>query len=260
MARRQLGAAPANTTDAATKAYADTKEPAITAGTTAQYWRGDKSWQSFPTLNQNTTGSAATLTTARTINGLASFNGSANISTNNCGWIPSDYGFLSWTMDPAFASGNIGGTAGTLYLVGLKIPTACNITNVILAAAAVGSTLTSGQCFAGLYQGGTLIGSTADQHTAWSGGGSAETYGGFWPMALTGGPYSVSAGMVYVAWFHNGTTSPTWLRGSYYGNPNYGLPSNGYRCATANTGLTTTLPSTLGTQTASPLCFWAAVS
>ena len=33
----------------------------------------------FPTLNQNTTGSAATLTTARTINGVA-FNGSANIS------------------------------------------------------------------------------------------------------------------------------------------------------------------------------------
>jgi hypothetical protein len=33
----------------------------------------------FPTLNQNTTGSAATLTTARTINGV-SFNGSANIT------------------------------------------------------------------------------------------------------------------------------------------------------------------------------------
>lgn len=37
-----------------------------------------------PTFNQNTTGSAATLTTARTINGTA-FNGSANISTANWG-------------------------------------------------------------------------------------------------------------------------------------------------------------------------------
>ena len=27
-----------------------TKEPTITAGTTAQYWRGDKSWQTFPTI------------------------------------------------------------------------------------------------------------------------------------------------------------------------------------------------------------------
>lgn len=37
----------------------------------------------FPTLNQNTTGSAATLTTARTIGGI-SFNGSANINTVEC--------------------------------------------------------------------------------------------------------------------------------------------------------------------------------
>jgi hypothetical protein len=36
----------------------------------------------FPTLNQNTTGSAATLTTAREINGI-SFNGSANIDTGH---------------------------------------------------------------------------------------------------------------------------------------------------------------------------------
>ena len=35
--------------------------------------------QTWPTFNQNTTGSAATLTTARTINGV-SFNGSANIT------------------------------------------------------------------------------------------------------------------------------------------------------------------------------------
>ena len=40
---------------------------------------GDLSNCTFPTLNQNTTGSAATLTTARTIGGT-SFNGSANIT------------------------------------------------------------------------------------------------------------------------------------------------------------------------------------
>lgn len=38
----------------------------------------------IPTLNQNTTGSAASLTTARTINGTA-FNGTANITTSNWG-------------------------------------------------------------------------------------------------------------------------------------------------------------------------------
>ena len=36
------------------------KEPTITAGTTAQYWRGDKSWQALATVA--TTGSAADLT------------------------------------------------------------------------------------------------------------------------------------------------------------------------------------------------------
>lgn len=44
----------------------------------------------FPTLNQNTTGSAATLTTPRTINGV-SFNGSADIT------VPADAGTLTGT-------------------------------------------------------------------------------------------------------------------------------------------------------------------
>lgn len=43
----------------------------------------------FPTLNQNTTGSAATLTTPRTINGV-SFNGSANITVTAAGSTLSD--------------------------------------------------------------------------------------------------------------------------------------------------------------------------
>jgi hypothetical protein len=44
-----------NTSDAnkpistATQTALDAKEPTITAGTTAQYWRGDKTWQTFPT-------------------------------------------------------------------------------------------------------------------------------------------------------------------------------------------------------------------
>lgn len=70
-----------------------TKEPAIAVGTTAQYRRGDKTWQ---TLDKAAAGlanvdntadatkavlSATKLTTARTINGV-SFDGSANISIN----------------------------------------------------------------------------------------------------------------------------------------------------------------------------------
>lgn len=42
--------------------YAGTYEPVIAPGSPVQYWSGDKSWQSWPTFNQNTTGRAATAT------------------------------------------------------------------------------------------------------------------------------------------------------------------------------------------------------
>ena len=73
------------------QASLDAKEPTLAAGTTAQYYRGDKTWQ---TLNKAAVGlssvdntadsaknvlSATKLTTARTINGV-SFDGTANIT------------------------------------------------------------------------------------------------------------------------------------------------------------------------------------
>lgn len=89
---------PTSALDAANKGYVDTKiagvEPAITPGTTAQYRRGDKTWQ---TLNSAAVGlgsvnntadsaknvlSATKLTTARTINGV-SFDGTANITVTD---------------------------------------------------------------------------------------------------------------------------------------------------------------------------------
>jgi hypothetical protein len=50
--------------------------------------------QTWPTFNQNTTGSAATLTTARTINGV-SFNGSANITVADSTKLPLAGGTLT---------------------------------------------------------------------------------------------------------------------------------------------------------------------
>ena len=64
-------------TDAYTKTQVDTslsgKEPTITAGTTTQYWRGDKSWQ---TLNKAAIGLSSVENTA-----LSTWAGSTNIST-----------------------------------------------------------------------------------------------------------------------------------------------------------------------------------
>lgn len=63
----------------------------------------------FPTLNQNTSGSAATLTTARNINGV-SFNGSANITVTAAG---------STLSDPVtFANGANTGSAATSATTG----------------------------------------------------------------------------------------------------------------------------------------------
>jgi len=60
----------------------------------------------FPTLNQNTTGSAATLTTARTINGEP-FDGSANISTGYADPTVGDNSATSITVNHGLGSRNV---------------------------------------------------------------------------------------------------------------------------------------------------------
>tara|TARA_R110002012_G_scaffold274488_2_gene460786 strand:+ start:1254 stop:4058 length:2805 start_codon:yes stop_codon:yes gene_type:complete len=70
---------------------------------------------SFPTLNQNTTGSAATLTTARTIGGV-SFNGSANINlagVNTAGNQNTSGTAAGLSATLAVASGGTGVTSST---------------------------------------------------------------------------------------------------------------------------------------------------
>ena len=54
----------------ATQIALDTKENTITAGTTSQYWRGDKTWQEFPTVDMS---NYVDLTTSQLINGQKIF-------------------------------------------------------------------------------------------------------------------------------------------------------------------------------------------
>jgi hypothetical protein len=95
------------------------------ATTSGQYLRGNGTnvlmsaiqAADVPTLNQNTTGSAATLTTARTINGV-SFNGSANITvtanTTNTLTLGTGLGGTSFNGSAAVtATVSYGTTAGT---------------------------------------------------------------------------------------------------------------------------------------------------
>ena len=169
-------------------------------------------------------------------------------------FIPSDYGYLAWAYDPVTTINSASPTAGKIYVIKCKAITALSISNIHLNVVTAGVGLTSGQNFAALYQGAAKIGVSADQTTAW---GST----GFKTIALSGGPYSVTAGMFQVVFWANASTStPAFTRGSATTVTNGILSSANARFATADTGITTTGPSTLASLTSLDTAYWVAVS
>lgn len=168
---------------------------------------------------------------------------------------PSDHGFKAWAYDPVIAvNSTIMASAGLVYAVRLKIPTAMSITNCHLFLNTAGSTLTAGQCFIGLYQNGALVGASTDRATAWQSSGLTTD-------ALSGGPFTVAAGDVQVCFFANGSTLPTPARSTgTAGLHNANLADAVARFATADSGRTTSLPATLAATTAVNLSYWCAVS
>lgn len=173
------------------------------------------------------------------------------------GSVPADRNFVAWNM-PYYGAPNTGGltTAGTLFLIRIRRVPATNVSNIVMNQGTAGSGLTAGQCFAALFtSAGALIASTADQAAAWAGAGPRT-------MALVGGPYALSAADYYVGLFYNGTTGPAFLRaGSSSGTiTNIGLAAPNLDFATADTGLTTAMPSTFGAQTAFAAQYFVALS
>lgn len=169
---------------------------------------------------------------------------------------PTEHSLIAWSYDPmAVQSGTKWTTNGTIYLTKLHIPIAQSVTNIIFYFTAAGATLTAGQNFAGIYQSGTLLGSTADQQTNWQSSGLKT-------MAISGGPIAVAAGDLYIAFFGNGTTLPTMGRSGSQSSviANVGLLATASRFGSADTGRTTTLPATLGTVAGISDTYWAAIS
>lgn len=170
-------------------------------------------------------------------------------------WRAKDHGYIAWTTDPAnVVSSSILATAGTVYCARIKLDVAESITSVVFDIAAAGSGLTSGQCFAAVFQAGALLGVSADQSTLWQTANSN-------PMALVGGPFPATPGDVIAALFANGTTLlPTLARGGAITKAiNANLSNANSRFASADTGRTTSMPLTLGTLTPLGLAIWAAV-
>jgi hypothetical protein len=168
----------------------------------------------------------------------------------------SDHGLITWAFDPAVSvsTSSVLATAGTMYVVRLHMPVAASVTKIELHLVTAGSGLSSG-CIAALYQGGSLLGQTADQSAAWAGTGQQH-------IAITGGPVNVAAGDVFVGMWFTGTTGPAPLRGNSSAAVNFNLAASVTRWGTANTGLsgTTTAPSTLGSLTTLTTAYWAALS
>jgi hypothetical protein len=154
------------------------------------------------------------------------------------------------------SGGDVLAVAGTLYVTPVRLPAPASVTSVCGFIFTAGGTLTTSQCYAGLWAaaGGAPIGMTADQHTAWQSTG-------YKPMALTSGPFACAAGDYFVGWWANGSTLPSFAR--HAGGSamlNLGLSGSSCICAAANTGLTTNTTPSLGALTANSHGYWAAVS
>lgn len=176
-------------------------------------------------------------------------------------WQPSDMGLLGWAYDlPAAASGGSTAlaTAGTMYTVGIPLRFAVPVTNILTVLTVNGGTLTTGQCFAALYAGagGALIGQSADQAVAWGAGATKLV-----AMPLASGPFTAGPGIVIATFWFNGTTGPTFYKTTSSAvTANVGLAAAASRYGTANTGITTTAPGTLGTISAASNGYWAGLS
>jgi len=181
---------------------------------------------------------------------LAQHASTKNYTDNPFSWTPANYNYVSWNYDPSSISNQTVITAGTLQVVKLRIPRATTISNLIINLGTVGATLTNS--FVALYQNGNLLAQSTDQSSNWTSTGNKV-------CAIT--PQDVVAGTIDIAiWVGTAGTAPGIARGGSQAGANGALTGTNLRWSTADTGITTTAPATLGSRTTSNNTFWAAVS
>lgn len=175
-----------------------------------------------------------------------------NLSTFN----QTDQNLLAWTQDPATAASGFTLSTGVVYLSKIKITSRSTVvSNILYGVTTLGSALTAGQCFVGLYNSsGTLLVSSADQS------GVMNTTG-LKTAAIT--PQTLAVGSYYVAFLANGTgTLPAVAGGGGVSSAvNAGLTTGTARFLNTATG-NTTLPATitLASQTQNIAARWAALT
>lgn len=198
---------------------------------------------------------AAPSSTAPSSGGSSAWAKGDHIHPYSNGFTAQDFGLLLWNYPIQFAGNStIPAAAGTLQVVKIPVPVATSITNILVGVTSNGSS-DEANCFAALFDGSkNLLAQTSDQSTAWKTQGVKQ-------MALSSAQ-TVSPGYVYVAfWIGSATTLPGFARSSQGASLNNMLLSatNSF-FMTADTGKTTTAPSSLGTFTAINTAYWVGLS
>jgi hypothetical protein len=173
---------------------------------------------------------------------------------------PSDQAAVAWTIDPATCATSAFLTAGVVSLVRCKIPTTTPVNSIMVHVGTAGSGLTTGQCFAAIFDstGATQLGITDDLSADGAGNNNQSFASTGWktiplttPIAsLTGG----SGVWVYIALLANGTTMPKISCAATLSSslPQLGIgASTGYRTGTFGTGQTA-MPSSITKSSMSP--------
>lgn len=171
---------------------------------------------------------------------------------------PAKHGLLEWNFDPtSISTVSSVCVSGTLYLMKITPQASGTISNLIVNLGTVGSTLTSGQNLAAIFNSsGTQLGITGDQTTAWGSGTGVKT------MALTAGAPVTAGADYWVAVLSVGTTPASFSRAGGSGGPvNVGLSTSTLRFATNGTSLTA-MPGSItpSSNSSSTNTFWCALS
>lgn len=168
---------------------------------------------------------------------------------------PSDHNVDAWSMDPAAIPLNSTAlTAGALNLVKLQLPSLTSINTVFVTVATAGATLTN-VGFALYSAAGALMTSSVNTN-----GATATAFQSTGVKTVTFTTPQIITGYFYVGFWSTGTTQPALLRASQSAAMNFNLSAPNLRFATANSGLTTAAPATLGTQSVAGNAWWVAVS
>ena len=158
---------------------------------------------------------------------------------------PQDFGYLGWTGDPFLSGSNAQSASTKLFLVRFRCTVAGTAGHLVYTIATAGSSLTSNECFVGIYDSGqttantaTLLSTSADQSGTWTTAGTYAT-------AMSTPPTLVAGQDYFAAFLCNGSTQPFVVReGNTPALVNYGLSGVALRTAEPSAAQTS-LPSTV---------------